>query len=60
MLLSNLRTKFKRTYEGSFRELGKSFNGIFKVLGQVLWSSWLSSWKKILKGFKENFEFIFI
>jgi hypothetical protein len=25
MTLSNLRTKFKRTCEGSFEELGKSF-----------------------------------
>jgi hypothetical protein len=46
MLLSNLRTTFKRTCKGSFEELGKSFKGIFKVLGQVLQSKLLPSLSK--------------
>jgi hypothetical protein len=37
MLLLNLRTKrFTRTFEESLEELGKSFEEIFEVLGQVL------------------------
>jgi hypothetical protein len=34
-LLSNLRTKFKRTYEGSFEELGKSFKELGKSLAKA-------------------------
>jgi hypothetical protein len=54
-IIIKLRTKFKRTYEGSFKELGKSFEGIFEVLGQVF----QSSWKKISKYIRKNFEFLF-
>jgi hypothetical protein len=50
------KKKFQRAFERSFEELGKSFDGIFKVLDPVL----QSSWKKMSYYFKgETFEFLF-